>query len=139
LTERVDDATHKFVAYGHGNDPPGPFDRIAFLDFSRMAEQNGADAFLFEVERDAEQAIGELQHLSSHRTLDAMYAGDAIADRYHGAHFGHVDIDGVVANVVADDLGNFFGLNLHCCPHRQARRLAPFEIWPGASRAPPTA
>ena len=29
------------------------------------------------------------------------------------AHFGDVDVDGVVADVVADDLGDFVGLDLH--------------------------
>ncbi len=43
----------------------------------------------------------------------AVDARDAVTHRDHGAHFGHVHIDGVVANVVADDFGNLFGLDLH--------------------------
>ena len=80
------------------------------------AEQHGADAVLFEVQRDAEHAVRELEHLAGHGALDAVDAGDAVADRHDGADFGHVDVHGVVADLVADDFGNLFGLDLHADP-----------------------
>ena len=79
----------------------------------RVAEQHRADALFFEVQRDAEQAVRELEHLAGHRALDAVDARDAVADGDDGADFGDVDVHGVVADVVADDLGDFFGLDLH--------------------------
>ncbi len=78
-----------------------------------MAEQHRADALFFEVQRDAEQSVRELEHLAGHRALDAVNARDAVADGDDGADFGDVHLDGVVADVVANDLGDFFGLDLH--------------------------
>ena len=37
---------------------PGALDGVAFLDLCGVAEQHRADAFLFEVQRDAEQPFG---------------------------------------------------------------------------------
>ena len=54
---------------------------IAFLDLREVAEQHRADAVLFEVQRDAEHAVRELEHLARHRALDAVHARDAVADR----------------------------------------------------------
>src|SRR5262249_22223716 len=81
LTERVDDATQQLVADGHRDDTTRPLDWIAFLDFLELAQQHGADALLFEVERDAEHAMRELEHLTRHGVLDAVHARDAVAYR----------------------------------------------------------
>ena len=56
---------------------------------------------------------GKLEHLPSHGLLDAVHAGDTVADRDDGAHFGNVDVDGIAANLVADDSGNLFGFDIH--------------------------
>ena len=87
--------------------------RVAFLDFLELAEQHRADAFLFEVQRDAEHAVRELEHLAGHRVVDAVDARDAVADRDDAAHLGDVDVDGEAADLVADDLGDFLGLDVH--------------------------
>ena len=86
---------------------------VAFLDLPVVAEQHGADAVFFEVQRDAEHAVRELEHLAGHGALDAVYARDAVAERHDGADFGDVDIDGVAADLVADDLGDLFGFDVH--------------------------
>ena len=78
-----------------------------------VAEQHGADAVFFEVQRDAEDAVRELEHLAGHRPLDAVHARDAVADRDDGADFGDVDLDGVAADLVANDLGDFFRSDVH--------------------------
>jgi hypothetical protein len=81
-----------------------------------VAEQHGADAFLFEVQRDAEQALRKLEHFAGHGALDAVDPCNAITHRDDGTDFGDVDVDGVVANLVANDLGDFLGLDLHVEP-----------------------
>ncbi len=78
-----------------------------------LAEQHGADALLFEVERDAEDAVRELEHLARHRLLDPMHASDAVANRHDRADLRHVDVDGVAADLVANDLGDFFRFDVH--------------------------
>ena len=47
--------------------------------------------------------------------LDAVDARDAVADRDDRADFGDVHVDGVAADLVADDLGDFFGFDVHVC------------------------
>ena len=86
---------------------------IAFLDLLELAEEHRADALFLEVERDAEHAVRELEHLAGHGVLDAVHARDAVADRDDAADFGHVDVDGVAADLFADDLGYLFGFDVH--------------------------
>jgi hypothetical protein len=57
--------------------------------------------------------VGELEHLAGHGVLHAVHARDAVADRDDRAHFCHVHVDGVAANLVADDLGDLFSLDIH--------------------------
>src|SRR4030095_6665474 len=52
LAECVHDAAQQFLADGHRDDAARALDRIAFLDLLELAEEHGADAFLFEVQRD---------------------------------------------------------------------------------------
>ena len=115
LAERVDDAAEQLVADRHRDDAAGALDRVAFLDLRELAEEHGADAVLFEVQRDAEHAVRELEHLAGHRVLDAVHARDAVADRDDAADFGDVDVDGEAADLVADDLGDLFGFDVHAC------------------------
>ena len=53
--------------------------------------------------------------------LDAVHARDAVADRHDRADFGDVDVDGVAADLVADDLGDFFGFDVHVVLSLRAR------------------
>ncbi len=101
------------VADGDGNDAARALDGIAFLDARRVAEENGADAFLFEIQRDAEQPVRELDHFAGHGAFDAVDASDTVAARDDGPYFRDVDVRGIVTDPIADDLGDFFGLDLH--------------------------
>jgi hypothetical protein len=73
--------------------------------------------------------VRELQHFAGHRPLDAVDARDAVAAGNDGPDFGHVHADRVVANVVTDDLGDFFGFDLHGIRVRVGRPLgAPYLL-----------
>ena len=113
LTERVHHAAEHFVADRHRDDAAGAFDEIPFLDVLEFAEQHRADAFLLEVQRDAEHAVRELEHLARHRVVDAVHARDAVANRDDAADLGHVNVDGVAADLLADDFGYLFGFDVH--------------------------
>ena len=63
VAERVDDAADERVADGHLDDAAGRADLVAFLDVDVVAEDDGADGLLFEVQGDAHLAVGELQQL----------------------------------------------------------------------------
>ena len=123
LAERVDDAAEQLLADGHRDDAAGPLHRVAFLDLAVLAEQHGADAVLLEVQRDPEDAVRELDHLARHRPLDAVHARDAVADRHDRADLGHVHVDGVAADLVADDLGDFVGFDVHSRLRRAGQRV----------------
>ena len=107
---------------GNRDDPAGSLDGIAFLDLLEFPEEHRADALLFQVERDAVDTVRELEHLARHDVLDAVDPGDAVADRDDAAHLGDVDVDRVAANLLANDLGDFFGLDVH-------RLLVPFAFY----------
>src|SRR5688572_29969070 len=113
LAERIDDAAEQLFADRHGNDAARALYNVTFFDFRVLAEEHGANAVFFEIQRDAKHAVRKLEHLAGHGTLDAVHARDAVAERHDAADFGDVDFDGVAANLVADDLGNFFSLDVH--------------------------
>jgi hypothetical protein len=58
LAERVDDAPDHLFADRHRDDAARALDRVAFLDLRRAGRATRADAFFFEVQRDAEQLLG---------------------------------------------------------------------------------
>jgi hypothetical protein len=113
LAQRVDDAPEHLVADRDRDDPARALDDVAFLDRLVIAQQHRADAFLLEVERDPEDAVRELEHLAGHGPFDAVHARDPVADGDDAADFGHVDLDGVAADLVANNLGDLFGFDIH--------------------------
>ena len=135
LAERVDDAAEQLFADRHRDDAAGALDRVAFLDGQVVAEQHGADAVLLEVQRDAEDPVRELEHLAGHGALAAVHAGDAVAEGDDRAHFRDVDVDGEAANLVADDLGDFVGSDVHAYARQRlsGSRLAARKLSSGLS------
>ena len=133
LAQGVDDAAQQRFADRHRDDATRALDGVAFLDLGRLAQQHGADALLLEVERDAEYAVRELEHLGRHRTLDTVYPGDAVADRHDGANFGDIDVELVAAELVLDDPRYFVCLDVHpSTPTRPPTTAA--AAAPGAAR-----
>jgi hypothetical protein len=61
-------------------------------------------------------AVWELEHLARHCPLDAMDARNAVAEGDHASHFSHVDLHRVTADLVANDLGDFFRSDVHINP-----------------------
>src|SRR5688572_3958235 len=113
LAERIHDAPQQFFADGHRDNAPRALHDVAFPDLRVLAKEHGAYTVFFQVQRDAEYPVRELEHLAGHRTLDAMDPCDAIAERNDAADFRDVHLDGVAANLLADDLRNFFSFDIH--------------------------
>ena len=88
VAERVDDAAEQALADRHVDDGAGALDGVAFLDLAVGAEDHDADIVALEVERHAADAAGELDHLAGLDVVEAVDAGDAVADREHLADFG---------------------------------------------------
>ncbi len=116
LTERVDDAANDGVADGHAHDGSGALDLVAFLDLGGFTEKHGADLILFEVHGQARDAVGEGEQFASHDLVQAMNAGDAVANGDHGANFIDGDLVFVVFDLLTNELCNLVCFNLgHVC------------------------
>ena len=80
LAEGVDDAAEHAVADGDGEDAARRLDGLALLDLVDVAEHDGADRVLVEVEGEADGAVLELEQLVDGGVGQARDAGDAVAD-----------------------------------------------------------
>ena len=87
---------------------PGSLDGLALGDLLPLAEERDADVVLLEVERDAGDAVLELEHLHGQAALEAVDAGDAVADLEDGADLGEVGLDVVVLDALLEDRGDLF-------------------------------
>ena len=78
-----------------------------------LAEEHDADVVLFEVQRHADDAAGELEQLAGHDLLEAVDARDAVADGEDRA--GLLDLDGFFEglDLGAKNLADLFRLDLH--------------------------
>ena len=131
LTEGVDHAADEGVADRHAHDSAGALDLVAFLDFGGFTEQHGADLILFEVHGQARNAVGEGEQFASHDLVQAMNAGDAVANGDHGSNFIDGDLAFVVLDLLTNELCNLVCFNLgHFCsqlPAANDRRAGHFN------------
>ena len=113
VAERVDDAAEQALADRHVDDGAGALDGRAFPDLGVRAEDHDADIVGFEVERHALDAVVELDHLAGLDIVEAVDAGDAVTDRQHGADFRDLGLGAEIRDLVADDVGDFSGADVH--------------------------
>ena len=59
---------------------PVAADLVAFLELRVVAEDDDADLGLVEVQRQAGDAVAEVEHLVEHHVGEAFDLGDAVAD-----------------------------------------------------------
>ncbi len=112
--ERGDDAAEHRVADRDLEQAARALDRVALGDVLPGAEQHGADVVGLEVQGEADHVVGQLEHLEGHAVLEAVDAGDAVADREDGADLGQVRLAGVqVLDAGLQDAGDLVGLDLH--------------------------
>ena len=85
LAERVDHPAEHAVADRHREDPAGRLDGLALFDGVDVAEHDGTDRLLVEVEREADRAVLELEQLVDGGVGQTGHTGDAVADLGHPA------------------------------------------------------
>ena len=102
---------------------PGPLDLPALVEVEVVAQDDGADAVLLEVQGKPEDAGLELEHLHGHGPAHAVDAGDAVAELDDGADLVHGDVPRIVADLFADPRRNLFKIDAHASP--LLRRLCP--------------
>ena len=113
IAERVDHAAEQALADGHVDDGAGALDGLAFLDLAVIAEDHDADIVDFEVERHAADAVLELDHLAGLHVVEAVGAGDAVADGEHLADFRDLGLLAEILDLLLEDRGDFCGADVH--------------------------
>ena len=124
IAERVDDAAEQLLADRHVDDRAGALDRLAFLDRAVLAEDDDADVVGFEVQRHAARAVLELDQLAGLDLVEAVSAGDAVADRQHLADFRDFRLGAEIGDLGLENGGNFSGADVHQPTSFMRRRIA---------------
>src|SRR5690606_10690747 len=113
IAESVHDAAEQRRTDRHVDDGAGTLDRVAFLDVAIVAEDDDADIVGFEIERHAADAARELDHLTGLDVVEAVDAGDAVADRQNLTDLGDFGFLAEVLDLVLEDCGNLRGADVH--------------------------
>src|ERR1700733_48712 len=100
--EGIHHAADDGVADGDAHDAAGALDLITLFDFGVFAEKHDTDLVFFQVHGDAGYAVREGQELSSHNLIEAVNAGDSVAERDDRANFVDRDLRFVVLDLLAD-------------------------------------
>src|SRR5229473_42221 len=113
IAERIDHAAEQALANRGIDDGTGALDGLAFLDLAVGAEDHDADVVGFKVQRHAARAVLELNHLAGLDVVEAVDAGNAVADRQHLSDFGNFSLLAEILDLVLEDRGNFRGADVH--------------------------
>ncbi len=92
IPQRIDHAAQEFVTHGHAQQGSGAANFFTFVDVQIVAEDNHADRVLFEVERQASHAAGELDHFTRHDAGQTVNLSDTVAHFQHAANIADVDV-----------------------------------------------
>ncbi len=84
----IDHAPQQAHADWNGKQAPGRTHLLTSHDILVFTEENGADLRLFQVQRDAEEAVAEVDHLIEHHATETLDARHAIADLPDDANIG---------------------------------------------------
>ena len=113
IAERIDDAAEQALADRHFDDGAGALDGVAFLDVAVGAEDHDADIVDFEIERHAANAVREFDHFAGLDIVEAIDAGDAVADGEHLADLGNFGFLAEILDLLLENCGNFGGADIH--------------------------
>ncbi len=127
LAEGVDDATDEGLAHRDLDDAAGTLDRVALANVLAEAEERGADVVVLEVEDHSVDFARELEELTRHGLLEAVDAGDSVADRDDRACLGDFDLLVVVLDLAPNDPADFFDVDVHSLLVWRRRR--PRGVW----------
>ena len=113
IAKRIDDTAEQALADRHFDDGAGALDRLAFLDLAVGTEDHDADIVDFEIERHAFDAALELDHLAGLHVVEAVDAGDTVADRQHLADFRNLGFLAEILDLIFEYRGDFCGADIH--------------------------
>ena len=113
LAHGVEHAADDAVADGHRGDGAGALDLVAFLDVRVGTHDGDTDGILFEVQHDAEDVPGKLDHLAGHDVLQTVHAGDAVTHLQDRADALDAEIAVVVLQLLRQDRADLFRPQFH--------------------------
>ena len=99
-----------------------------------VAEDHDADVVGFEVERHAANAAGKLDHFAGLDVVEAVDAGDAVADRQHLADFGDLGLLAEILDLLLQDRGDLCGPDFHTCLFPYSAFVVRAAVTPAARR-----
>ena len=109
LTEGVDHAAEEGLTHRDLNDLAGALDLVALLDAVGGAEERDTHVVLLEVQDHAFDAARELDHFASLDAVEAVDAGDTVADRQNLTDIGDFGFNAKILDLRLQDARNF------CC------------------------
>ena len=113
VAQRVDDAAQQFRTHRHFEDATGGAHRVAFADAFVLAQHHSADRVLLEVQCQAEDVAGELEHFAVARIGQAVDAHDAVGHRHDTADVAVFSRAGEVFDPLTDQVADFRCLDRH--------------------------
>ena len=112
-TEGIDDAADHFRPHRDVENPLGAADLVTLFDVVDLTHEHGTDVVVLEVEREAVDVVRELEELTHHDPVEAVDAGDSVADGDDRSHLRHIDRGFLAFDLAPDDVGDFGGFDLH--------------------------
>ena len=90
----------------------GALDLVAFAQLGVVAQNHRAHRILFQAQRQSGNAVRKAEQLAGHHLVQAVQAGNAVAQRGDGPDFVHLDLGVVVRDLLAKKLRNLVCLDL---------------------------
>ena len=88
-------------------------DFVSFLNRQIVSEDDDADAVFFQVKRQSDGAVGELNHFAGHDARQTINAGDPVTDFQYGTDFADVDLAVEVLDLLLQDRCDFVTAKFH--------------------------
>ena len=111
LAERVDDPAQHDVAHRDRQDPSGLLDSVALFDLLGLAEHDGADRVLVEVQRQPERPAFELQQLVDGCLRQPRHPRDPVTDLEDTSDPRLLERGAETADVLPQRLGDLIGVD----------------------------
>ena len=92
---------------------PQRLDFVALFDRQVVAENDHADAVLFQVEGQPDDAAGKLDHLAGHDAGQTMHASDPVAHFEHRADLSNVQLTLELLDFLLDHRRDLVRIKLH--------------------------